>query len=325
MEDIVLKTILVPLDGSALAERALPYAQVLARVEMARIVLVRAVMAGNSPASREATEGEMRDAKEELVRASAHLEGQGIRTTWLRPNDEAGWGILNAAKDEHADLIVMSTHGRTGLGRWFYGSVAERVLRGAQTPILLVPSGASFNWPADLSSFRTIVPLDGSLEAEEALSLAVEISLTSRGELVLAHAPWLHPAALEGPACDDPVEAIEGVRRSLAPLVTQLAERRIRSDIYVSQGLPHEIILDAARIHHAHLIIMATHARDGLPRLVLGSVAHGVVRRTPVAVLLVRPEKAAEGGWERSSLTGAVTRTSGRETDSPAATPHDAG
>lgn len=308
----MLKTILVPLDGSALALRALPYARALARKEGARIVLVWAVMAGYSSDSRKAAEEELQKAETALIRVSTHLERQGIRSTWINVNDEAGWGIINTARDERADLIVMTTHGRSGLGRWFFGSVAERVLRGAPSPILLVPSGAAFNWPADLSSFRTIVPLDGSPEGMQALDLATEVGVTRQGELILTQALQLPLGPPGWPVYHDSVEAVGAVRSSLSPLVAQLAERRIRSAVYVNEGPPHEVILNAARVHHANLIVMGTHARDGFPRLVLGSVALGVVQRSPIAVLLVRSTPVAERVRERPSSTEAAVRTPGK-------------
>jgi nucleotide-binding universal stress UspA family protein len=298
----MLKTILVPLDGSELSERALAYAQVLAQQAHARIVLVRAVMAGYSHHGREGAQKEMHDANEELVRVAARLEQNGINATRLLLNDEPAWGVVTAAQEEHADLIIMSTHGRSGFGRWVYGSVAEHVLHDSRVPILLVPGGATFNWPADPGALRIVVPLDGSPVAEEALGIAADMAEASGGEVILVQAfpaPILVPEQPDLYEAYDPVEAAEAARRHLAPITARLAERGVRSEIYTGEGRPEEVILDAVRDRHAHLIAMATHGRTGLSHLLMGGVADAVVRRTHVAVLLARSLEAQAPARER--------------------------
>ena len=117
-EDALLKTVVVPLDGSQFAERALPYAQILARSAGAHVVLVRAVKGGSSRSAPETADADEQRARGELALVSDRLEQEGIATTTLTPFDEASWAIITAVQEESADLIVMSTHGRAGLGRW---------------------------------------------------------------------------------------------------------------------------------------------------------------------------------------------------------------
>ena len=147
------RTILVPLDGSALAERALPYAEALARPGGGRLVLVRAVPylarpAGDKPfatlaAARDAAAAE---AREYLDCAAARLGERGIAAEVAVPYEEEADAILAEAQRAGADLIAMATHGRGGLGRWLYGSVAAEVLASTSLPILLIrtwlPEGA---------------------------------------------------------------------------------------------------------------------------------------------------------------------------------------
>ena len=143
-------TILVPLDGSELAERALPYAQQLVRQLGSRLVLLRVVnvldLAGSQAFSGFLPAGVFDAALEDEHRAAtAYLDGvtQRMRAAGydaepaLRTGDPAG-EIVEFGRQANVSLVVMSTHGRSGLSRWVYGSVADRVLRGGTVPVLLV-------------------------------------------------------------------------------------------------------------------------------------------------------------------------------------------
>lgn len=136
-----LQTILVPLDGSPLAETALQRGAELAAESGARLVLLRAVEA--SPMlGTDRVEAEVklvREAEEYLTAAAGRATALGARnvstSVWY---GSAPWAIAEAARVQHADMIVMSSHGRSGLGRLIIGSVAETVLRSTATPILLL-------------------------------------------------------------------------------------------------------------------------------------------------------------------------------------------
>jgi nucleotide-binding universal stress UspA family protein len=289
---IMTKTILVPLDGSPLSERAVPYAQVLARRLGARVLLVRAVLTGPSSTRHDAPPAELQEAQSELARTAMRFRDAGIEVDTVVPNDEGGWAVINTARDTAADLIVMSTHGRSGLTRSVYGSVADRVLRTAPAPVLLIPAAAAFNWPADSAAFRIVVPLDGSPLAEGALDRASALVEAGGGELILVRAllpPSIgaHTGHLTIPA--GTFQTREAALEDLAPLTARLAEHGIRHTACIGEGIPADVIVGVARERHAHLIAMGTHGRGGLTRLALGSVADAVLRHTHVALLLVRP------------------------------------
>ena len=155
-----LGTILVPLDGSALAEAALPRALDLAEVSGGHLLLLRAAHASTLPGI-DPTEAQVRVVRE----AETYLTGVETRlrqtsdvkvesAVWYGP---AAVAIVEAARTRGVDEIVMTTHGRSGLGRLLLGSVAESVLRGTTTPILLLrapgaplepPSGKASAWKA---------------------------------------------------------------------------------------------------------------------------------------------------------------------------------
>lgn len=136
-----LNKILVPLDGSALAEVALPKAVELAQASGAELLLLRAAQAqillGVDPT--EAQVKMVREAEAYLALMAERVTTVGVkdvkRSVWYGP---AAHAIVEAARMHKADLIVMTTHGRSGFGRLVLGSVAESVLRGTTTPILLL-------------------------------------------------------------------------------------------------------------------------------------------------------------------------------------------
>ncbi|MGH7355010.1 MAG: universal stress protein [Candidatus Rokuibacteriota bacterium] len=134
------KTVLVPLDGSTLAEGVLPQATALAK-DGARLIVLRAAEAHTLPTgdAAEAQVKVVREAEQYLAGVEARLAKAGATrvdtSVWYGPPADA---IVEAARVRKVDLIVMSSHGRSGLGRLVLGSVAESVLRGTKTPILLI-------------------------------------------------------------------------------------------------------------------------------------------------------------------------------------------
>ncbi len=152
----MIKRILVPLDGSELAERALRYAKELAKPLGASLILLRVVnslelssaqaFSGYLPAEvyDAAFEDARRAARDYLEHTAKRLAAEGIQVDWvMRTGDPAG-EVIEHERECGCDLVVMSTHGRSGIARWVFGSVADRILRGGTIPVLLVRSfGAS--------------------------------------------------------------------------------------------------------------------------------------------------------------------------------------
>ncbi len=136
-----LEKILVPLDGSALAEAALPKAAELAESSGSKLLLIRAAEAHTLPGV-DPTEAQIKvvqEAEDYLAQVGDRLGALGVKdvetSVWYGP---AAYAIVEAARLNKADLIAMTTHGRSGLGRLILGSVAEMVLRGTTIPILLI-------------------------------------------------------------------------------------------------------------------------------------------------------------------------------------------
>jgi nucleotide-binding universal stress UspA family protein len=193
----MMKRILVPLDGSALAERALAVAAKLARASDGELILVQALSATveyGSPFVPDmvplAVVADDREAQGYLTRLTElpMLSGLLVKTYILA--DVPALAILNAATKYQADMIVMTSHGRTGITRWVFGSVAEHVARQAHLPVLILRRSQTPFWTvgaelvaslqtpgATVPSFpelRVLVPLDGSPLAEAVLEPAAE-------------------------------------------------------------------------------------------------------------------------------------------------------
>lgn len=295
----MLKTILVPVDGSPLAERAVPYAVKLAKAAGAKVALLR-VLDTLRPGRRAASEPDPR-VQLEATAERARAGGAEVETVTRQVyyGDTAAV-IVQAAREERAGLIVMSTHGRGSLGRWLYGSVADAVLRTAEVPIALVPADCGRPWPAK-RPLRLLVPLDGSDLAAAALGPAAELADGMGAELLLLSV--VQPptyAYAEGYAylALDPEKERAAAARELQAAAEKLRTGSRIVKTRVELGFPVEAILEVAREADIDLVVMATHGRGGLARLVLGSVATGTLQRSGLPVLLVRPSGLARPAEE---------------------------
>jgi nucleotide-binding universal stress UspA family protein len=297
----MLRRLVVPLDGSELAERALPYAVQLARARGGRLVLVRVALASTPTgfdwepqyaASVREAEQYLTDVVEKLG-PSVPVETASVR--YGRPVTE----IINIVAEVEADGVVMATHGRTGVAHLLYGSVAEMVLAASPVPVFLVHAqpGQAAPVPFDPHAARLLVPLDGSPFAEEALPAAID-ALGPSGELILVRvvAPAEQVVRDEQDHVvaylDQVQDALEREASDYLQGVVRQVERdhpgtRVRIDVRV--GKPADGIATAAAVNLAHLIVMSTHGRTGLRRAVLGSVAGAALRTSHTPVLLVHP------------------------------------
>lgn len=314
----MINTILVPLDGSPLAERALPHAEAIATATGARIALIRAVqeqsfLGKDKPAARVTA---MAEAEAYLTEIAALLMTRGFTVDTSVGYGDTSTTILAEAEDREANLIVMATHGRGGLGRLRYGSVAEAVLRRTEAPLLLVRAwgGERQATPFGVRP-RLLVPLDGTAFSEEALLVATRLALALGGELILLHAvsPFEQVFMPESILANFPEqEAARGVeaRAYLEQLVAGGATGGCQTTIEVRLDVPTLAIEEAARDHSADLVIMATHGRSALGRLALGSVADAVLQYSRAPLLLVRPRQSTANGEHAEAPIDRTARAS---------------
>ncbi len=294
------KTILVPLDGSEFGERALPMAAALARAMNAQLVLMCAASATTFPGT-DATEAQVQavaEAQAYLQATAADLSGQGLKVDVAVPYGPAAESILLEVELRHADLLVMCTHGRSGLGRWVYGSVAEEVLARSPVPVLLVRhSGEVATLGPEPEQASLLVTLDGSAFAETALPHAVTLARTFGGSILLLRTVEESVPAHRHPSVAILQEATEEQMRASKSYLDDVAERLRQEGVAVQtmvlKGWAADVIAYRGAALGPRLIVMATHGRTGVARWFLGSVAQEVIRRSPLPVLLVRPAAPA--------------------------------
>ncbi len=205
--------------------------------------------------------------------------------------------ITAVAVRESATLMVMATHGYSGLRRWALGSVTDKVIQTTPTPVFVV-RGTETELPEPVSLKRVMVPLDGSELSRQALPCALELATCARAELLLLRAmgPYLQEfyevggiSGQEMPLYNEVQWA--GQRRQatgdLDMMAGKLRHYNLSITTQVVDGYPAEVIVDEAARHHVDAIVMATHGYGGLQRWALGSVADKVLHATTIPLVFI--------------------------------------
>ena len=286
-------TILVPTDGSAAAETATETALALARRFDAAVHAINVVELDEFPADVESDAAEelTRRGEETLATLGDRAADAGVEAT-TRVVETVGsthQAIVDYATDHDADLVVMGTHGRTGLNRLVLGSVTERTLRTSPVPVLTVHEDTTFE--ADLE--RVLVPTDGSDAATVAADHGIALAGATDAAMHVVHV--VDTTTTSGEFGGTGVlAALEGVgRRAVDDVIDRTDDADLRSvEASVLSGTPARAILDYAEERDIDLIVAGTHGRTGLNRYLLGSVTEKLVRVADVPVLTVpRPER----------------------------------
>jgi len=303
--------IVVPLDGTAFSEYALPYAIRLAERSGASLELCHVhVHQDRNPdfaaltpyqfqhcveaeydfdATAAARETEALEAVASRIRAET-----SVVVTTRNLTGRVDGAIRQEAETAVADLVVMATHARGGFARVRLGSVADRLVQSLKVPLLLIQPPEDASPPAFNGFRRVLIPLDGSPFSEQVLERSIPLLKAAGGKPVLLHvvSPMLGPARRTGLPPDD--RTIQRREDAVAYLETQA--RRL-----AAEGLEPEIlavvdrsaasaILNAAGEEGLDVLVMATHGRGGLSRLLVGSVADQVLRNCKKPILLYRPQ-----------------------------------
>lgn len=284
--------IVVPLDGSKLAEQILPYARLLAETFRAPIELLRV----HHP-DRDATHWPPLPDEEYLKHISARYLPVSLRVDQNEAKGEPAEVILDRAKRDPACLIAMATHGLSGIRRWLLGSVASKVAHSAANPLLLIRPAEGLDPGAEIELNTVFVPLDGSGLAEKILPHAVTLArkLAMETQLLRAYSvPAEYYMVGDGLYMRPIAEQEEFMRKEAAVYLEGKVEilraegfpRVIATPI---DGDPAEVIIELAQKTPKSLIAMCTHGRTGVGRWVLGSVAEKVIQHSKNPVLLLRP------------------------------------
>ena len=302
----MLKRILVPLDGSSLAEEAIGMAASIARASKAQIdvLMVHEPILTGFRDDFTWTEKQIVAEQKYLLQIAGELSlGAGVSAQETLLRGQPAELIVTRAADCGADLIVMTSHGRTGWSRAWLGSVADAVVRQSNIPVLMIrPAEQRHDRRALTRPVRKIlVPLDGSSAASEILGVASDLALSWKAGADLLRIvtpvplitedlglPWVYLANVTDS------EATEAVVREATAELERDAESLRRAGVsvgkqrvVVSSSIA-QAIIDNSRALESDVIAMSTHGR-GASRLLMCSVADKVRRATEIPVLLHRP------------------------------------
>ncbi len=304
--------ILVPLDGSRVAEAVLPHVGWLAGGLKAGVTLLTVV----DPLDIKGEERPMRryglasvKMVEETLGAKLKLYLQEVaKSLAVRGVEEAeavvvagniSEEILGLAETHGCDLIAMSTHGRSGIRRGLLGSVTDAVVRYSDIPVLVIGPRCMSDGPESYAEIkRVVVPLDGSPLAEAILPYVEELASRLSLEVDLMQVVKVPALAYAGDhTYHTDTTSIEEELESeaawyLENVAHRLEARGIRAKLAVMKGVPATKIVDYAHEAEGSMVAISTHGRSGLGRLVIGSVADSVIRSLDAPVLVVRPSES---------------------------------
>lgn len=297
---LTFKRILCPVDFSSCSDQAVHAAVDLAKQFGATLELLHVMQTttyvmplmpmGGPPLDY------LRDLPERLHKQLDHTRGRLSPdypqiTTCLREGVVHST-VVGRAEEIHADLIVIGTHGHTGLTHLLLGSVAERVVRLARCPVLtLGPAGIGAG--AVDAPKKIVCPIDFSPPSLFALDHAVALARATGAELHIAHVvPLLAYAVASKEAVDDPAfeaRIRKDVAERLQALQAKLGDATLKISVSTTDGAPYAGIQRVADQQKATMIVIGTHGHTGFDRFLLGSVAEKVVRTSHIPVLAVRP------------------------------------
>jgi nucleotide-binding universal stress UspA family protein len=303
----MFKHLLVPLDGSRLAEAALPAAAYLAQKLRAAVTLIHIIERGSSGEIHGerhlTTPDEARAYLNEIAGRAFPPDLQVACHVHTVQTDDLARSIVDHVDELAPDLIVMCTHGSGGLRDLLYGSLAQQVVARGTTPVLLirpdeVDAGAPF------ACRRLLVPLDGDPGHKQGLPAAVELARACAAGLALLFVvPTLGTLSGDRAAAG---RLLPGATRALLELAHQDAAQYLARHVTALQaaglnvtaecrrGEPAPTIVDAARATGADLIVLGTHGKAGMDAFWAGSIAPRISSRTRIPLLLVPvPETTA--------------------------------
>jgi nucleotide-binding universal stress UspA family protein len=296
------RNIMVPVDGSPFSKEAVLHGLRIASQSGATLRLVRvgtsSVLSGGPDGVALENDTLRRIQSSELASLySIAAECRAHSTVTVTASVQYGPvvdSLIGYARRQNVDLIVMRSHSRKGLARAWFGSVADALIRESGIPVLVVkaPSVAT----ALESGFhyrRILVPLDGSLLAEQSLEPAISLARIDGAEITLLMVvpPSLRSSGELASALGDvPAHEVAAAKRYLDSCLTSSLDRSIRvtRKVVVARDIPGAIIA-AAENTETDLIAIATHGRGAITRARVGSVADKVVREASVSTMVLHP------------------------------------
>lgn len=325
----MFKRILVPLDGSPRAERALPMAARIARASGGTVLLLQVVPAANefgpyqrpSTLPREVVNADIAHAATYLSNTAHSNTLAGAETKVAVLSGPDALTILATVKEQHSDLMIMVSHGATGIKRWVLGSVAQKMARYSPVPVLvlrdggIVPSSAYPDKTRPLHTIAAAIALDGSQLAEAAIlpaaRLVAALAAPAQGSLHLTRVvqrPGVD-TVLNGRERMDPQQRDQTINEAIDYLCQRADDLRASLGVDLNLAISWSIALgtdvadalirvaEQGRIDGGtclfggcEILALATHGRSGIQRWVLGSVTERILGHTKLPLLIVRPQ-----------------------------------
>ncbi len=296
-----IRKILFPTDFSGPSNRALDHALVLAHRFNASLVMLHVEVPyatdPNNPrfefpkleelfdAIHEQVDKRLGDPELPVVSGDIEIKHEVKRAVSAAPE------ILSFAEDNEIDMIVMGTHGRTGLGHFLLGSTAERVVHGAKIPVLTIHHGEDVLLGHQGKYETILVPIDFSEASRDALKAGAELADKFSSKLLVLHvvepvlspqnlfAGDLSPVVIDSELSLRSQEAFEEFAAGLVPKETE---------IHLRSGISHKEIIAEAKEQKTDLVVMADQGWSAVERWLLGGTTEKVIRRSPVPVLTVK-------------------------------------
>jgi nucleotide-binding universal stress UspA family protein len=310
----LIGTVLVPHDGSPLADSTLPYAVELTRITGASLELLRVLeelkpiydsrkheLIWIDPAHPRAA----LVTPEILGPIAKKLADQGLAAKTIVRVGDPRREILAEAETLDKPVILLASHGRSGLSRIVFGSVATRVLQTSHSPVMIVRAREAEEQTEAVALKRILVPLDGSELSEKALPYAAELANGSGGQLHLVRVaetyrdelPDKPPHIFIAPSYQAMLEHFEELEQQardyMAGVSTRLEGESLSVTSEVLSGDPYREIAKCSEREQPDLIVMTTHGRSGIARWFYGSVADRILTSTSTPVFLIRSGVAA--------------------------------
>lgn len=309
----MLEQLLVTLDGSEFGEHALPFAKAIAERTGASVNISHVHccepptdLLHNTPFQYEGVSMdayEMKDAEQQRAYLKARESALKAELPDNRICSALLEGYVTEALERHAreigaDLVVMTTHGRTGVSRAWLGSVADSLVRHSSFPLLVIrpmEDGSTFPVPA---FSHILVPLDGSPLGEKILEPALDLAKAMDARFTLLHvvSPHVTVGARVSPVPSGRLEErMEKAQAYLEGVVGRLGDEGVEAQSRIeSHYAPARAILNLAEEENVDLVALATHGYTGVKRALLGSVADKVLRGAKWPLLLERPPEMAQ-------------------------------
>lgn len=308
---VPFRNILVPLDGSDLAEKSLGPAHQIAmamahradEITPVKLTLLRALspmamLAADPYLYDEMMRMNIDEAQAYLNLAASTLPESKVVVETKTINGSPAEAIVQYAEENGVDLIVMSSHGRTGSSRWVYGSVAEKVMHHAPCATAIIRAHVEV---AMFQNRKILVPLDGSELAERALEPALALARAVNSNVYLlrvvaAREPMPESLTPAGEQVEAALDAADLEERSEAETYLQTVfstheNQHLFFDVQTTDGDVADTIVTYADTNHIDLIVISSHGRSGLGRWLHGSVAEKVLRGANCATLIVRQQQ----------------------------------